>query len=820
MSQNNFTSNSLNSNEIKNNSNSNSNSNSDLNKNENKNENQNQNENNENENSQPKVYLENKIEMKQNNKFLEEMKEVSHESWKIQSRKKTKSAILNLCLNIGVDPPDVEKPDPCSILECWINPLSLNEQKALSAIGDTLEEQYKRWQSKIRYEQLLDPSVDNLKKACIQHQRLSQNERILFHFNGHGVPKPTKNRELWFFNQNYTQYIPVSIYEILTWLGNSAILVLDCAKADLLAPAFLSKENTILNSVNSEEEKDYILLAPCQKKQDLPTNPRFPADLFTSCLTTPIKTSLLWHTHSNIYSKTLLNNIHVEDLDKIPGRLMERHSPLGELNWIFTSITDMIAWSSFSKSFIQKLYREDLLVAAIFRNFLLAERIMKSMNCTPFSIPQLPSTDQHPLWKTWDLAVDICISQLPEFLSDSSYVFKSSTFFRDNVIGFENWLLSGTQAKYGVDLLPILLQLLLSQSYRKHALHLIAKFMDLGSWAVHKALTVGIFPYMLMLLSTHELEMKLILVSIWGKILLFDKSCQADIVKEKSYIHFIDLLASSEISHDHESAAAFVLSLILDHSHEAQIGCLNSNLLPICLSKLGEKSESRKWSCLCLSKLLEGFEEAKKQAVAAGISDKLFKLLKDPNPIIRACVIYGLSNTISENNDQESRNSEEFSISISLLGTANDGSPIVRRELLVFLSKLICLHEEKVQKVAMDIDEELSQFKTESIEDENSDHHSAIFSMWWNTLMQFTLGLLRNRSDKSLFAEAVDTKNIPKSFAFSNSPTKNKMATHKILKGIQDQTMEMESCPLNKNESDVSNLKPRGSSKTFKRIKK
>lgn len=41
-----------------------------------------------------------------------------------------------------------------------------------------------------------------------------QNERVLFHYNGHGVPRPTVNGEIWVFNARYTQYIPLSMYEL------------------------------------------------------------------------------------------------------------------------------------------------------------------------------------------------------------------------------------------------------------------------------------------------------------------------------------------------------------------------------------------------------------------------------------------------------------------------------------------------------------------------------------------------------------------------------------------------------------------------------
>ncbi|KAL3211194.1 hypothetical protein MRX96_000874 [Rhipicephalus microplus] len=85
---------------------------------------------------------------------------------------------------------------------------------------------------------------------------------------------------------------------------------------------------------------------------------------------------------------------------------------LGELNWIFTAITDTIAWNVLPKTLFQRLFRQDLLVASLFRNFLLAERVMRAYDCQPVSQPALPPTFQHPMWQAWDLALDLCLAQL------------------------------------------------------------------------------------------------------------------------------------------------------------------------------------------------------------------------------------------------------------------------------------------------------------------------------------------------------------------------------------------------------------------------
>ena len=163
--------------------------------------------------------------------------------WRMRERMKTVSVALVVCLNIGTDPPDVVKTSPCARLECWVDPFSMSAHKALETVGNTLQKQYERMQPRARYRQSLDPTVEDTKKLCISMRRNAKNDRVLFHYTGHGVPRPTPNGEIWVFNKDYTQYMPLSVYDLQTWVGRPAIYVFDCSAAGILVSHFLQAED-------------------------------------------------------------------------------------------------------------------------------------------------------------------------------------------------------------------------------------------------------------------------------------------------------------------------------------------------------------------------------------------------------------------------------------------------------------------------------------------------------------------------------------------------------------------------------------------------
>lgn len=575
-------------------------------------------------------------------------------SWRLQERLRTSGVGLIMSLNVGTDPPDVTKPHPCARLQCWMDPLSMSRAKAKEAIGERLQEQYARWQPQrtavpVKYRRALDPTVEDVRAVCTWLRKQARSERVLLHYNGHGVPRPTQNGEIWVFDKGHTQYIPLCVADLRQWMGKPSIVILDCSSAGGLVPfltAPLEEESTSRNppTLNPDSTmettaaqivRDTIVLCATSDQEWLPMYPEYPADIFTSCLTTPIEMALRYFIRRNPQS---MGNISAQVVDAIPGKPNDRKTPLGELHWIFAAVTDCIAWNVLPKPLFQRLFRQDHLVAGIFRNFLLADRILRSLNCTPHSYPPLPpGVNNHPLWEAWDLACETCLSALiqdgilgnhllarekvsstpeeeetteappppqikpgPIIMGSASSV--SSPFFSEQLTAFEIWLefatihkvspssFDGKDPYESPEQLPIVLQVLLSPAHRVRALKLLRRFLNLGPWAVNVALVLGILPYVLKLLQSPEYKRDL--VGIWAKILSFDISCQSDLARDGVLPHFLKHLTwgldnttggapgalDAEDAAMQRTMAAFILAATcLDHPH-GQNECMRHNL--------------------------------------------------------------------------------------------------------------------------------------------------------------------------------------------------------------------------------------------------
>lgn len=662
------------------------------------------------------------------------------QDWRMKDRLKTVSAALAICLNIGVEPPDQLKTTPGAKLEAWQDPTHPPVQKALETIGKSLQSQYETLAIRTRYKQYLDPSVEETKKFCVSLRRNAKEERVLFHYNGHGVPKPTASGEIWVFNKNYTQYIPVSLYDLQTWLQAPTFFVWDCSDAGNILNnfhRFVEKHEQEESEALAKDPnylvvnfRPYIHLAACGVKENLPTNPLLPADVFTSCLTTPIEMALWFFVLQN----PLPSQLTPERAKKLPGRLQERRTPLGELNWIFTAITDTIAWTTLPRPLFRKFFRQDLMVAALFRNFLLSQRIMAAYGCHPQSYPELPDTHQHPLWESWDLAVEMALSQLPMLEEKESglrpdYEFQNSSFFTEQLTAFEVYLTQGAVTHKAPDQLPVVLQVLLSQQHRVRALILLGKFLDMGPWAVNLALSIGIFPYVLKLLQSAAAELKPVMVFIWTRVLAVDLSCQQDLLKDSGYNYFSNILKPTEglpvvDSLEHKAMCAFILAMLCNGYKQGQNVCNQTDIMTYCLIHVQNTDNPllRQWACLCISQLWDDLPEAKWRGIRENAPGKLSVLVRDVCCEVRAAMLYAMTTFLGIPDLTDEVAKWEENISWTVIEMANDGNAMVRKELLVYLSKYIHRYENKFWVVAYEQLHEEREYRQYPPRDDGNDH--------------------------------------------------------------------------------------------------
>lgn len=221
----------------------------------------------------------------------------------------------------------------------------------------------------------------------------------------------------------------------------------------------------------------------------------------------------------------------------------------------------------------------------------------------------------------------------------------------------------------------------------------------MGPWAVSAALSVGIFPYVLKLLSTQPKELRSLLTFIWAKILAVDRSCQAELVKDNGHAYFIHILPEQDVPPIQKVYSAFVLSCLVDNYPTGQESAKQNHLIAICAYMLGDKQSRdyespllRQWMCICLGLSWQNYPEARWEGVRCNAHQSLIGLVNDPVAEVRAAAIFALGTYIgcglSNEATIEHTNKIHAEI-VSALIKEYDMVYIVRKELIVALFSYI-----------------------------------------------------------------------------------------------------------------------------------
>lgn len=324
------------------------------------------------------------------------------------------------------------------------------------------------------------------------------------------------------------------------------------------------------------------------------------------------------------------------------------------------------------------------------------------------------------------MAADMCLTQLPDILEGTAE-FQHSPFFSDQLTAFEVWLDLGSyeETQQPPEQLPVVLQVLLSQQHRLRALELLERFLELGPWAVRKALSVGIFPYVFKLLGSPAKELRAVLVSLWTKILAVDSDCKADLIKSaaspvrksgappansKAFNYFLATMSNTGLTAELQTNAAFVIAVFIDDNPKGRRACVDAGLIELALSQLkSSHSKLRLWLCLVLGKAWSSNTAGRLAAIQLSAIPKVAELLCDSVPAVRAAAAFALGRLIGPwdsadasvqqeivppSSDEDEKRLNLTDIGSRLISCRDDGSHTVRAELVVGLSTLLHLYRD------------------------------------------------------------------------------------------------------------------------------
>lgn len=116
----------------------------------------------------------------------------------------------------------------------------------------------------------------------------------------------------------------------------------------------------------------------------------------------------------------------------------------------------------------------------------------------------------------------------------------------------------------------------------------------------------------------------------------------------------------------------------------------------------------RQWLAICLGRIWENFDDARWIGARNNADEKLFLLLEDPVPDVRAAAVFALGTFVNSCYDRtDHANDLDHRIANTLImKVLHDSSPVVRNELIVALQWFVLIFESQFLLLAKQYFEE------------------------------------------------------------------------------------------------------------------
>ncbi|EAY14557.1 hypothetical protein TVAG_388900 [Trichomonas vaginalis G3] len=382
-------------------------------------------------------------------------------------------AYLLCSSSIYFPPPDSEYFTDKPTIYMWRNMSKTLPSDFSSYVQEYFHDKYVSIKKQLRFFFQVAPSIEKLQNIATMRREITTG-RILFHYIGYGFPKIKEC--IYAFDKKTNKFVDYPLCDLFDALKPPTWFIFDCSYAEC---AFKVIKNIADFKSRTKSTKtnwsDWFCFCATSANEQLPADPHLPRDFLTSCLLTPIRTAILCHI-LQYYRTTLVNDdFPLRDLDGYLLKICNEKNELTPLHDSLTktlnTITDAIAAEAIPLHIYQSIFSADDLTTTLFRNFLLAQFLLRPLHVHPTSFPLLPDLSMHPLWQHLRTAIDISVfsglTLTPSFHND---------IFQRALTTFSASLDNNTAMELAIHIFVILFHLPPDFEQRSRCFKLLAKY--------------------------------------------------------------------------------------------------------------------------------------------------------------------------------------------------------------------------------------------------------------------------------------------------------------------------------------------------------
>ena len=576
-------------------------------------------------------------------------------------------------------------------LYMWRNMKNVLPSEFATFAQDYFHDKYIAIKKPLRFFFHVLPTVEKLNNV-VTIRRDVQEGRILFHYIGYGFQ--TIGDDIYALDKKSNRFLQYPLRNIFDSIRSPAWFVFDCSNA---AAALKALKSTA--EYNAKKDKsdwnDWICFCATSANESLPSDPHLPRDFLTSCLLTPTRIAVLCHILQYYRTTLVSDTFPLKELDGPLLRVEDANGVMTPLHKILhktlNAITDAIAADVLPADFYKKYFQADQLTNTLFRNFLLAQYLLRPFQIHPVSSPALPDLSVHPLWQQWRTIVDMTVfcnsSPIPNFFND---------LYKRAMETADGFLRRGDLEKLPIHILMILFHLPEEKTLISEAFIIIAQYAAKSEKTREILSNVGHF----------DVLIKLALSDMFNDMPnTFHAICYLIVVmlqKQPSYANIDNTLDVSKIA-DHlfdeklhqdtrTLVAVIVATLIPCNDRMRQIAVAEPFFLKLRTLLETSGAELSLWALIIERKMFDSFGLDLRKFYQNGLHIQTASFCLHYAPEVRAAALATLPCLLQVG--QDTSNMHLFGIAIF---SVFDGSYVVRFNFLHFIARFLAIYADQIQ---------------------------------------------------------------------------------------------------------------------------